>query len=50
MARVFKVVSPLFKVVNYSQQFLIMGIIPNFRPLKFSTIKYYQFLMELNSI
>jgi len=41
MARVLKVVSPLFKVVNYSQQFLIIGIIPDFRPLEFSAIKYY---------
>jgi len=40
IARVFKVVSPLFKVVNYSQQFLIMGIIPNFKSLEFSAIKY----------
>jgi len=41
MARVLKVVSPLFKAVDYSQQFFIMGIIPNFRSLEFSTIKYY---------
>jgi len=41
IACVLKVVSPLFKVVNYSQQFLIEGIIPNFRSLKFSIIKYY---------
>ena len=41
MARVLKVVSPLFKAVNYGQQFLIVGIIPNFRFLEFSTIEYY---------
>ena len=41
MARVLKVISPLFKAVNYSQQFLIIGIIPDFRPLEFSTVKYY---------
>jgi len=41
IARVLKVVSPLFKAVDYSQQFLIIGIIPNFRSLEFSAIKYY---------
>ena len=41
IARVLKIISPLFKAVNYSQQFLIMGIIPDFRPLKFSTIECY---------
>ena len=41
MAYVLKVMSLLFKVVDYSQQFLIIGIIPNFRPLEFSTIEYY---------
>jgi hypothetical protein len=50
MARVLKVVSPLFKVVNYSQQFLIIGIISNFRPLEFSTIEYYWSLVELGSV
>ena len=45
-----KVVSPLFKAVNYSQQFLIIGIIPNFRSLEFFTIKYYWSLMELGSV
>ena len=41
MARVLKVILPLFKAVNYSQQFLIMGIIPDFRPLEFSAVKCY---------
>ena len=41
MARVFKIMSPLFKAVDYGQQFFIMGIIPNFRPLEFPTIEYY---------
>jgi len=41
MACVLKVVSPLFKAVNYSQQFLIMSIIPNFRSLEFSAIECY---------
>jgi hypothetical protein len=50
MAYVLKVISLLFKVVNYSQQFLIIGIIPNFRPLEFSTIEYYWSLVELGSI
>jgi len=50
MARVLKVVLLLFKAVNYSQQFLIVGIIPNFRSLKFSTIEYYWSLMELGSV
>ena len=39
IAYILKVISPLFKAVDYSQQFLIIGIIPNFRPLKFSTIE-----------
>ena len=41
MACVLKVVSPLFKVVDYSKQFLVMGIIPNFRSLKFSISAKY---------
>jgi len=41
MAYMLKVVSLLFKVVNYSQWFFIIGIIPNFRPLEFSAIEYY---------
>jgi len=47
---VLKVVSPLFKAVNYSKQFLIMGIIPNFRSLEFSAIEYYRSLVELGSV
>ena len=50
MAYVLKVMLPLFKVVNYSQQFLIVGIIPNFRSLEFSAIEYYWFLVELGSV
>jgi len=50
MARVLKVVLPLFKVVNYSKQFLIMGIIPNFRSLEFSAIECYRSLVELGSV
>jgi len=50
MACVLKVVLLLFKVVNYGKQFLIMGIISNFRSLEFSTIKCYQFLVELGSV
>ena len=50
MACVLKVVSLLFKAVNYSQQFLIMGIIPNFRFLEFSIIEYYWSLVELGSV
>jgi len=41
MAYVLKVVSLLFKAVNYSQQFLIMSVIPDFRSLEFSAIEYY---------
>jgi hypothetical protein len=41
MAYILKVISPLFKAVDYSQQFLIIGIIPNFRSLEFSAIEYY---------
>ena len=50
MAYVLKIMSPLFKAVDYGQQFLIIGIIPNFRPLEFSTIEYYWSLIELGSI
>jgi len=50
MAHVLKVVSPPFKVVNYSQQFLIIGIIPNFKPLEFSIIKCHQSLIKLSSV
>jgi len=50
IAYMLKVMSPLFKVVNYSQQFLIVGIIPNFRPLEFFTIEYYWSLIELGSV
>jgi hypothetical protein len=41
MTYILKVISPLFKIVDYSQQFLIIGIIPNFRPLEFSAVKYH---------
>ena len=41
MACVFKVMSPLIKAVDYGQQFFVVGVIPNFRSLEFSTIKYY---------
>ena len=41
MAYVFEVMLPLFKAVDYGQQFLIMGIIPYFRPLEFSAVEYY---------
>jgi hypothetical protein len=50
MACVLKVMSLLFKAVDYSQQFLVIGIIPNFRPLEFSTIEYYWSLVELGSV
>ena len=50
MARVLKVVSPLFKAVDYGKQFLVIGIIPNFRSLEFSTIEYYRSLVELGSV
>ena len=41
MAYILKVMSLLFKAVDYGQQFLIVGIIPNFKPLKFSVIECY---------
>ncbi len=41
MAYMLKVISPLIEAVNYSQQFLVVGVIPNFKSLEFSTIKYY---------
>jgi len=50
MAYVLKVVLPLFKAVDYSKQFLVMGIIPNFRSLEFSAIKCYWSLVELGSV
>jgi len=45
-----KVILLLFKIVNYNKQFLIMGIIPNFKSLGFSTVKCYWSLIELGSI
>ena len=45
IAHILKVILLLFKTVNYSQQFLIIGIIPNFRLLEFSTIEYQQSLV-----
>jgi len=50
IACVLKVMSLLFKTVDYSQQFLIVGIIPNFRPLEFSIIECYWSLVELGSV
>jgi len=50
MACVLEVVSPLFKVVGYGKQFLVVGIIPNFRSLEFSAIECYWSLVELGSI
>ena len=50
IARVLKVILPLFKAVNYSQQFLIIGMIPDFRPLEFSIIECHQSLMGLGSV
>ena len=50
MARVLKVISPLFEAVDYSQQFLVVGIIPDFRPLEFSAIECYWSPMELGSV
>jgi len=41
ITRVLKVMSLLFKAVDYSKQFLIIGIILNFRPLEFSAVKCY---------
>jgi len=45
-----KVVLLLFKAVNYSQQFLIIGVIPNFKSLGFSAIECYWSLVELGSV
>ena len=45
-----KVMSPLIETVDYGQQFLIMGVIPDFRSLEFSTIKCYWSPMELGNI
>ena len=50
MAYVLEVVLLLFKAVDYSQQFLIVGIIPNFRSLEFSAIECYWSLIELGSV
>jgi len=50
MVYILKVMSPLFKAVDYGQQFLVIGIILNFRPLEFFIIKYYWSLMELGNI
>ena len=50
IACVLKVISPLFKAINYSQQFLIVGMIPDFRPLEFSAVEYYQSLVGLGGV
>jgi len=50
MAYILKVVLPLFKVVNYGKQFLVIGIIPNFKFLEFSAIECYRSLVELGSV
>ena len=50
IACILKVILLLFKAVDYSQQFLIVGIIPDFRPLKFSAVKCHWFLVGLGSI
>ena len=50
MAYMLKVMSPLIKAVDYGQQFLVVGVIPNFRSLKFSAVKCYWSLVELGSI
>ncbi len=41
MAYMLKVVLPLIKAVDYSQQFLVMGVIPNFKSFEFSVVKCY---------
>ena len=50
MACVLKAMSPLIKAVDYGQQFLVMGVIPDFKSLKFSTIKCYWSPIELGSV
>jgi len=50
MAYMLKVILPLFKTVDYSQQFFVVGMIPDLRPLKFSAVKCYWSPMELGSI
>ena len=50
MAYVLKIMLLLFKVVDYGQQFFIMGMIPDFRPLEFPAVECYWFLVELGSI
>ena len=50
IACVLKVILPLFEAVDYNQQFLVMGMIPDFRPLKFSAVKYYQSSVGLGSV
>ena len=50
IAYILKIVSPLFKAVNYGQQFFVISIIPNFRPLEFSVVEYYWSLVELGSV
>ena len=50
MAYVLKIILLLFKAVDYSQQFFVIGIIPNFRLLEFFAVKCYWFPMELGSV
>ena len=46
----FEVVLPLIKAVDYSQQFLVVGVIPDFRSFKLSTVEYYWSPIKLGSI
>ena len=50
MAYMLKVMSPLIKAVNYSQQFLVMGVIPDFKSLEFFIIKCYWSPIKLGNI
>jgi len=41
MACVLKIILLLFEVVDYNKQFLIVGIILNFKSLEFSAVECY---------
>ena len=45
-----KVMSLLIEAVDYGQQFLVMGVILDFKSFEFSTMKCYQSPVELNSV
>ena len=50
IAYIFKVMSPLIEAVDYGQQFLVVGVTPNFRSFEFSAVKYYWSPIKLGNV